>query len=106
MAGKTEEVLTERMEQVNGIIDDAFSDMMRYKKLAGDDTLDDSERQPYNALFMAAQKTYMSMMTLLMQMTKNFDEALKVDTHRRKSETAKQPQTTLQKLKAKEERRK
>ena len=34
MAGKTEEALSSRMEQVNGLIDKAYSDMEEYGRKA------------------------------------------------------------------------
>ena len=52
-----------------------------------------------------AQKNYVSFMQLLMTMTKNFDEAVKVDSHKSKTTASKTPKTTLQKLVAKEAKR-
>ena len=52
-----------------------------------------------------AQRSYIGFMQLLMTMTKNFDEAVKVDSHKSKATAAKTPKTTLQKLVAKEAKR-
>lgn len=102
MAGKTEEALSSRMEQVNGLIDKAYSDMEEYTREA--ETSDD-DREYYMSMASNAQRNYVSFMQLLMTMTKNFDEAVKVDSHKSKTTTAKAPKTTLQKLVAKEAKR-
>lgn len=102
MAGKTEEALSSRMEQVNGLIDKAYSDMEEYARRA--ETNDDDHE--YNmSMSINAQKSYVSFMQLLMTMTKNFDEAVKVDSHKSRTTAAKAPKTTLQKLIAKEAKR-
>ena len=102
MAGKTEEALSSRMEQVNGLIDKAYSDMKEYARKA--ETPDDY--RGYNmSMAINAQKNYVSFMQLLMTMTKNFDEAVKVDSHKSKTTASKTPKTTLQKLVAKEAKR-
>ena len=102
MAGKTEEALSSRMEQVNGLIDKAYSDMKEYARKA--ETPDDD--RGYNmSMAINAQKNYVSFMQLLMTMTKNFDEAVKVDSHKSKTTASKTPKTTLQKLVAKEAKR-
>lgn len=102
MAGKTEEALSSRMEQVNGLIDKAYSDMEEYARKA--ETADDDRN--YNMNMAAnAQRNYVSFMQLLMTMTKNFDEAVKVDSHKSKTTAVKTPKTTLQKLVAKEAKR-
>lgn len=102
MAGKTEEALSSRMEQVNGLIDKAYSDMKEYARKA--ETPDD-DREYNMSMAINAQKNYVSFMQLLMTMTKNFDEALKVDSHKSKTTASKTPKTTLQKLVAKEAKR-
>lgn len=102
MAGKTEEALSSRMEQVNGLIDKAYSDMEEYGRKA--ETSDD-DREYYMSMASNAQRNYVSFMQLLMTMTKNFDEAVKVDSHKSKTTAAKTPKTTLQKLVAKEAKR-
>lgn len=102
MAGKTEEALSSRMEQVNGLIDKAYSDMEEYARRAETNN-DDRE---YNTSMAAnAQRSYIGFMQLLMTMTKNFDEAVKVDSRKSKTTAAKAPKTTLQKLVAKEAKR-
>lgn len=102
MAGKTEEALSSRMEQVNGLIDKAYSDMEEYARKA-EAANDDRE---YNmSMAINAQKNYVSFMQLLMTMTKNFDEAVKVDSHKSRTTATKTPKTTLQKLVAKEAKR-
>jgi hypothetical protein len=102
MAGKTEEALSSRMEQVNGLIDKAYSDMEEYGRKA--ETSDD-DREYYMSMASNAQRNYVSFMQLLMTMTKNFDEAVKVDSHKSKTTAVKAPKTTLQKLVAKEAKR-
>ena len=102
MAGKTEEALSSRMEQVNGLIDKADSDMEKYGRQA--ETSDD-DREYYMSMASNAQRNYVSFMQLLMTMTKNFDEAVKVDSHKSKTTATKAPKTTLQKLVAKEAKR-
>ena len=102
MAGKTEEALSSRMEQVNGLIDKAYSDMKEYARKA--ETPDD-DREYNMSMAINAQKNYVSFMQLLMTMTKNFDEAVKVDSHKSKTTASKTPKTTLQKLEAKEAKR-
>lgn len=102
MAGKTEEALSSRMEQVNRLIDKAYSDMEEYAQKA--ETSDDDRE--YNMSMAAnAQRNYVSFMQLLMTMTKNFDEAVKVDSHKSKTTATKASKTTLQKLVAKEAKR-
>ena len=102
MAGKTEEALSTRMEQVNRLIDKAYSDMEEYARRA---ETDDDDREYNMSMAVNAQKSYVSFMNLLMTMTKNFDEAVKVDSHKSKATAAKTPKTTLQKLVAKEAKR-
>lgn len=102
MAGKTEEALSSRMEQVNGLIDKAYSDMKEYARKA---ETDDDDREYNMSMATNAQRNYVSFMNLLMTMTKNFDEAVKVDSHKNKTTAAKTPKTTLQKLVAKEAKR-
>lgn len=102
MAGKTEEALSSRMEQVNRLIDKAYVDMGEYARRA---ETDDDDREYNMSMAVNAQKSYVSFMNLLMTMTKNFDEAVKVDSHKSKATAAKTPKTTLQKLVAKEAKR-
>lgn len=102
MAGKTEESLSSRMEQVNGLIDKAYSDMKEYARKA---ETNDDDREYNISMATNAQRNYVSFMNLLMTMTKNFDEAVKVDSHKSKTTAAKTPKTTLQKLVAKEAKR-
>lgn len=103
MAGKTEEALSTRMEQVNGLIDKAYSDMEEYTRKA--EETEDDDRQYYMSMAANAQRNYVSFMQLLMTMTKNFDEAVKVDSHKSRTTATKAPKTTLQKLIAKEAKR-
>ena len=102
MAGKTEEALSARMEQVNRLIDKAYEDMEEYARRA---ETDDDDREYNMSMSVNAQRNYVSFMNLLMTMTKNFDEAVKVDSHKSKATAAKAPKTTLQKLVAKEAKR-
>lgn len=102
MAGKTEEALSSRMEQVNRLIDKAYADMEEYARRA---ETDDDDREYNMSMAVNAQRSYVSFMNLLMTMTKNFDEAVKVDSHKSKATAAKTPKTTLQKLVAKETKR-
>lgn len=102
MAGKTEEALSTRMEQVNKLIDKAYADMEEYARRA---ETDDDDREYNMSMAVNAQRSYVSFMNLLMTMTKNFDEAVKVDSHKSKATAAKTPKTTLQKLVAKEAKR-
>ena len=102
MAGKTEEALSSRMEQVNRLIDKAYADMEEYARKA---ETDDDDREYNMSMAVNAQRSYVSFMNLLMTMTKNFDEAVKVDSHKSKATAAKTPKTTLQKLVAKEAKR-
>ena len=102
MAGKTEEALSSRMEQVNGLIDKPYSDMKEYARKA---ETNDDDREYNISMATNAQRNYVSFMNLLMTMTKNFDEAVKVDSHKSKTTAAKTPKTTLQKLVAKEAKR-
>jgi hypothetical protein len=102
MAGKTEEALSTRMEQVNRLIDKAYADMEEYARRA---ETDDDDREYNMSMAVNAQRSYVSFMNLLMTMTKNFDEAVKVDSHKSKATAAKTPKTTLQKLVAKEVKR-
>lgn len=102
MAGKTEEALSARMEQVNRLIDKAYADMEEYARRA---ETNDDDREYNMSMAVNAQRSYVSFMNLLMTMTKNFDEAVKVDSHKSKATAAKTPKTTLQKLVAKEEKR-
>ena len=102
MAGKTEEALSSRMEQVNGLIDKAYSDMEEYARRA---ETNDDDREYNMSMAANAQSSYIGFMQLLMTMTKNFDEAVKVDAHKSKTTAAKAPKTTLQKLVAKEAKR-
>lgn len=102
MAGKTEEALSSRMDQVNRLIDKAYTDMEDYARRA---ETDDDDREYNMSMAVNAQKSYVSFMQLLMTMTKNFDEAVKVDSHKSKATAAKTPKTTLQKLVAKEAKR-
>lgn len=102
MAGKTEEALSTRMEQVNRLIDKAYADMEDYARRA---ETDDDDREYNMSMAVNAQRSYVSFMNLLMTMTKNFDEAVKVDSHKSKATAAKTPKTTLQKLVAKEAKR-
>ena len=102
MAGKTEEALSSRMEQVNKLIDKAYADMEEYARRA---ETDDDDREYNMSMAVNAQRSYVSFMQLLMTMTKNFDEAVKVDSHKSKATAAKTPKTTLQKLVAKEAKR-
>lgn len=102
MAGKTEEALSTRMEQVNRLIDKAYVDMEEYARRA---ETDDDDREYNMSMAVNAQRSYVSFMNLLMTMTKNFDEAVKVDSHKSKATAAKTPKTTLQKLVAKEAKR-
>ena len=102
MAGKTEEALSTRMEQVNRLIDKANAHMEEYARRA---ETDDDDREYNMSMAVNAQRSYVSFMTLLMTMTKNFDEAVKVDSHKSKATAAKTPKTTLQKLVAKEAKR-
>lgn len=102
MAGKTEEALSSRMDQVNRLIDKAYSDMEEYTQKA--ETSDD-DREYNMSMAVNAQRNYVSFMQLLMTMTKNFDEAVKVDSHKSKTTATKAPKTTLQKLVAKEAKR-
>jgi hypothetical protein len=102
MAGKTEEALSSRMEQVNRLIDKAYADMEEYARRA---ETDDDDREYNMSMAVNAQRSYVSFMNLLMTMTKNFDEAVKVDSHKSKATAAKTPKTTLQKLVAKEAKR-
>lgn len=107
MAGKTEEILANRMEEVNGLIDSAYTQMSAAQTLLSDPTLEDADVARYENMYQTAQKTYVTLMTLLMQMTKNYDEAVKVDTRRNKTTTANSPQTQtlMQKLKTKESKK-
>ena len=102
MAGKTEEALSSRMEQVNRLIDKAYADMEEYARRA---ETDDDDREYNMSMAVNAQRSYVSFMNLLMTMTKNFDEAVKVDSHKSKATATKTPKTTLQKLAAKEAKR-
>lgn len=102
MAGKTEEALSTRMEQVNRLIDKAYADMEEYARRA---ETDDDDREYNMSMAVDAQRSYVSFMNLLMTMTKNFDEAVKVDSHKSKATATKTPKTTLQKLVAKEAKR-
>lgn len=102
MAGKTEEALSARMEQVNKLIDKSYADMEEYARRA---ETDDDDREYNMSMVVNAQKSYVSFMNLLMTMTKNFDEAVKVDSHKSKATATKTPKTTLQKLVAKEAKR-
>lgn len=102
MAGKTEEALSSRMEQVNRLIDKAYSDMEEYAQKA---EMSDDDREYNMSMAANAQRNYVSFMQLLMTMTKNFDEAVKVDSHKSKTTATKAPKTTLQKLVAKEAKR-
>lgn len=102
MTGKTEEALSSRMEQVNRLIDKAYADMEEYARRA---ETDDDDREYNMSMAVNAQRSYVSFMNLLMTMTKNFDEAVKVDSHKSKATAAKTPKTTLQKLVAKEAKR-
>ena len=102
MAGKTEEALSSRMEQVNGLIDKAYADMEEYARRA---ETNDDDREYNMSMSTNAQKSYIGFMQLLMTMTKNFDEAVKVDSHKSKTTATKAPKTTLQKLVAKEAKR-
>ena len=102
MVGKTEEALSSRMEQVNRLIDKAYADMEEYARRA---ETDDDDREYNMSMAVNAQRSYVSFMNLLMTMTKNFDEAVKVDSHKSKATAAKTPKTTLQKLVAKEAKR-
>lgn len=102
MAGKTEEALSTRMEQVNKLIDKAYADMEEYARRA---ETDDDDREYNMSMAVNAQRSYVSFMNLLMTMTKNFDEAVKVDSHKSKATATKTPKTTLQKLVAKEAKR-
>lgn len=102
MAGKTEEALSTRMEQVNRLIDKTYADMEEYARRA---ETDDDDREYNMSMAVNAQRSYVSFMNLLMTMTKNFDEAVKVDSHKSKATAAKTPKTTLQKLVAKEAKR-
>lgn len=102
MAGKTEEALSSRMEQVNGLIDKAYADMEEYARRA---ETNDDDREYNMSMSINAQKSYIGFMQLLMTMTKNFDEAVKVDSHKSKTTATKTPKTTLQKLVAKEAKR-
>lgn len=102
MAGKTEEALSSRMEQVNKLIDKAYADMEEYARRA---ETDDDDREYNMSMAVNAQRSYVSFMNLLMTMTKNFDEAVKVDSHKSKATATKTPKTTLQKLVAKEAKR-
>lgn len=102
MAGKTEEALSTRMEQVNRLIDKAYADMEEYARRA---ETDDDDREYNMSMAVNAQRSYVSFMNLLMTMTKNFDEAVKVDSHKSKATATKTPKTTLQKLVAKEAKR-
>lgn len=102
MAGKTEEALSARMEQVNRLIDKAYADMEEYARRA---ETDDDDREYNMSMSVNAQRNYVSFMNLLMTMTKNFDEAVKVDSHKSKTTATKAPKTTLQKLVAKEAKR-
>ncbi len=102
MAGKTEEALSARMEQVNKLIDKSYADMEEYARRA---ETDDDDREYNMSMAANAQRSYVSFMNLLMTMTKNFDEAVKVDSHKSKATATKTPKTTLQKLVAKEAKR-
>lgn len=102
MAGKTEEALSARMEQVNKLIDKSYADMEEYARRA---ETDDDDREYNMSMAANAQRSYVSFMNLLMIMTKNFDEAVKVDSHKSKATATKTPKTTLQKLVAKEAKR-
>lgn len=102
MAGKTEEALSSRMEQVNRLIDKAYTDMEEYARRA---ETDDDDRAYNMSMADNAQRSYIGFMQLLMTMTKNFDEAVKVDSHKSKTTATKTPKTTLQKLVAKEAKR-
>lgn len=102
MTGKTEEALSARMEQVNKLIDKSYADMEEYARRA--ETSDD-DREYNMSMASNAQRSYVSFMQLLMTMTKNFDEAVKVDSHKSKATATKTPKTTLQKLVAKEAKR-
>ena len=102
MAGKTEEALSSRMEQVNKLIDKAYADMEEYARRA---ETDDDDREYNMSMAVNAQRSYVSFMNLLMTMTKNFDEAVKVDSHKSKATAVKTPKTTPQKLVAKEAKR-
>lgn len=102
MAGKTEEALSTRMEQVNRLIDKSYADMEEYARRA---ETDDDDREYNMSMAANAQRSYVSFMNLLMTMTKNFDEAVKVDSHKSKATATKTPKTTLQKLVAKEAKR-
>lgn len=102
MAGKTEEALSTRMEQVNGLIDKAYADMEEYARRA---ETNDDDREYNMSMSTNAQRSYIGFMQLLMTMTKNFDEAVKVDSHKSKTTATKAPKTTLQKLVAKEAKR-
>ena len=102
MAGKTEEALSARMEQVNKLIDKSYADMEEYARRA---ETDDDDREYNMSMAANARRNYVSFMNLLMTMTKNFDEAVKVDSHKSKATATKTPKTTLQKLVAKEAKR-
>lgn len=102
MAGKTEEALSARMEQVNKLIDKSYADMEEYARRA---ETDDDDREYNMSMAVNAQRSYVNFMNLLMTMTKNFDEAVKVDSHKSKTTATKTPKTTLQKLVAKEAKR-
>lgn len=102
MAGKTEEALSARMEQVNKLIDKSYADMEEYARRA---ETDDDDREYNMSMAVNAQRSYVNFMNLLMTMTKNFDEAVKVDSHKSKATATKTPKTTLQKLVAKEAKR-
>lgn len=102
MAGKTEEALSTRMTQVDRLIDKAYADMEEYARRA---EIADDDRDYNMSMALNAQKSYINYMQLLMTMTKNFDEAVKVDSHKSRATAVKAPKTTLQKLVAKEAKR-
>lgn len=95
MAGKTEANLADRIEQVNGLIDDAYADMNEWSSHMNDDEPDMAAKAV--TMYNLALKQYTTFLGLLMTMTKNYDEAVNVDNKMSKHGSSKE-KTVLEKL--------
>lgn len=102
--GMTEQALQTRMEQINGILDNAYKDMGDYKSMSMMPATEDNQNEiAYaRANYEMAQNTYLKFLNLLVTVTKNYDEAVKTDTRINSRKAKSQPETVLQKLRAKE----
>ena len=90
MTGQTETKLKKRLEQVDGMINDAYAGM-----ISSQDIPDEEKAEASYAMYAGRYDAFTKLLILI---TKNYDEAVSVDS---RSPEAHKAKTTIQKLREK-----